>query len=48
VVFYRVAGAGHTWPGGTQYLPRMIIGSTSHSFDASEAIWQFLARHRSA
>ena len=48
VVFYRVEGAGHTWPGGSQYMPRLIIGSTSRSFDASEVIWQFLSGHRLA
>ena len=48
VVFYRVEGAGHTWPGGSQYLPKLIIGPTTRSFDASEVIWQFFARHRSA
>jgi polyhydroxybutyrate depolymerase len=46
VVFYRVSGAGHTWPGGMQYLPRRIIGSTSGGFDASEVIWAFLSAHR--
>ena len=45
VVFYRVDGAGHTWPDGIQYLPRLIIGPTSHSFDASATIWQFFAAH---
>jgi len=48
LVFYRIDGAGHTWPDGNQYLPRLIIGSTSHSFDATEVIWQFLSEHRLA
>ncbi|MGD0018906.1 MAG: hypothetical protein ABSD62_06585 [Candidatus Limnocylindrales bacterium] len=46
IAFYRVEGAGHTWPGGDQYLPKLIIGSTTRSFDASEAIWRFLSGHR--
>jgi len=46
VVFYRVERAGHTWPGGPQYLPKLIIGSTTNSFDASEVIWTFLSSHR--
>jgi polyhydroxybutyrate depolymerase len=46
VVFYRVDGAGHTWPSGPQYLPKAIIGATSDSFDASVTIWQFLSSHR--
>jgi polyhydroxybutyrate depolymerase len=48
VVFYRIEGAGHTWPDGSQYLPKFIIGSTTHTFDASEVIWQFLSAHRLA
>ena len=46
VVFYRVDGAGHTWPDGMQYLPKLIIGPTTHTFDASEVIWAFLSAHR--
>jgi len=46
VVFYRVEGAGHTWPGGSQYLPKLVVGSTTRSFDATEVIWQFLSAHR--
>lgn len=45
VEFYRVDGGGHTWPGGAQYLPVALIGPTSHTFDATEAIWSFFARH---
>jgi polyhydroxybutyrate depolymerase len=45
VVFMQVDNGGHTWPGGTQYLPTAIIGLTSHAFDASEASWQFFASH---
>jgi polyhydroxybutyrate depolymerase len=45
VALYQIIGGGHTWPGGEQYLPRLLIGRTSASIDASEAIWQFVARH---
>lgn len=31
-----VKGGGHTWPGGKQYLPEMIIGKTSRDFSASK------------
>jgi polyhydroxybutyrate depolymerase len=48
VIFYRVDGAGHTWPGGKQYLPKLLIGTTTRSFDATTTIWQFFAGHRSA
>lgn len=45
VAFYRVEGAGHTWPGGHQYLPKAIVGSTSRSFSASQVIVAFFAVH---
>jgi len=45
VEFWRVEGGGHTWPGGYQYLPVRIIGPTTHSFDATAAIWRFLSPH---
>ncbi len=41
VVLYSVKGAGHTWPGGWQYLPAMLVGKTSRDFDAAEVIWSF-------
>jgi polyhydroxybutyrate depolymerase len=44
VVLYTVTGGGHTWPGGEQYLPSLIIGPTSRQFDASETIWRFFAK----
>jgi polyhydroxybutyrate depolymerase len=45
VQLYTVAGGGHTWPGGPQYLPPFIIGVTSDDFNASETMWQFFAAH---
>jgi polyhydroxybutyrate depolymerase len=45
VVFMQVDGGGHTWPGGIQYLPKALIGPTTHAFDASEASAQFFAGH---
>jgi len=41
VVLVRVEGGGHTWPGGPQYLPAALIGSTSRDFDATEQLWRF-------
>ena len=46
VEFWRVDGGGHTWPGGRQYLPVGIIGSTTNSFSATETMWRFFDRHR--
>ena len=45
VVLYAIEGGGHTWPGGSQYLPERIIGRTCMDFDASEAILNFFERH---
>ena len=44
VAFYRIENGGHTWPGGPQYLPELIIGKTSKDMDASAVIWAFFAR----
>lgn len=41
VVFWRIEGGGHTWPGGLQYLPKRLIGTTCRQFNASEEIWKF-------
>jgi polyhydroxybutyrate depolymerase len=41
---YLIAGGGHTWPGGLQYLPASIVGKTSRQFDAGQVIWQFLSQ----
>lgn len=41
VELLTIEHGGHTWPGGPQYLPKVVIGPTSHDFDASDRIWQF-------
>jgi polyhydroxybutyrate depolymerase len=45
VVFYQIDSGGHTWPGGRQYLPKAIIGSTTRALDGSEAIAEFFLAH---
>jgi polyhydroxybutyrate depolymerase len=45
VVFYTLAGAGHTWPGSSFRLPEWIVGKTSTSIDATSLIWQFYEQH---
>lgn len=45
VVLLKVTGGGHTWPGGTQYLPARLIGRTSRDIDATREILTFFARH---
>lgn len=48
VIYYRVGGGGHTWPGGVERFPGFIVGERSDALDASEAIWEFFKRHRRA
>jgi polyhydroxybutyrate depolymerase len=43
VVFMRVDGGGHTWPGAPTILTD--VGPTARAFDASEASWQFFNAH---
>jgi len=46
VVVYRIEGGGHTWPGGSQYLPKMIVGKVTHQIDGAQEIWGFFRSHR--
>lgn len=41
-----IDGAGHTWPGGDQYLPERVIGKLCRDFDATAMIWDFFKTHR--
>lgn len=44
VVFYRLASAGHTWPGAA--VSSVAIERTPYTeIDASEVIWDFFERH---
>jgi len=45
VIVYTIRGGGHTWPGGSQYLPTLIVGKVNHDINASEVIWDFFSRH---
>jgi len=45
VELYTIAGGGHTWPGGPQYLPVRMVGRASRDMNASEIIWRFFADH---
>ena len=45
VAFYKVVNGGHTWPGGSQYLPVIIVGKTSRDLNASETILAFFKNH---
>ena len=43
---YAVTGGGHAWPGGEPIGSVEDMGITSQQFDAGEAIWSFLDRHK--
>jgi len=42
---YTVQKGGHTWPGGLQYVPEIVVGKTTHNLDASEVLWDFFSHH---
>ncbi len=41
VEFIKISNGGHTWPGGSQYLPKMIIGKVCKDFKAEEEVFRF-------
>ncbi len=45
VVAYIIQNGGHTWPGGWQYAPAILVGKTTHDIEGSDVIWQFFKRH---
>lgn len=44
VVFYTVAGGGHSWPGGKR-MPTFIVGKTTPDVDATRLMWSFFKEH---
>ena len=44
VVFYSIAGGGHSWPGGGS-LPKFIAGTTNRDINATELMWDFFREH---
>ncbi len=45
ILLYTIDGGGHTWPGGSQFLPVNVIGNVDRDFNATEAIWEFFKKH---
>jgi polyhydroxybutyrate depolymerase len=46
VVFWKLSGAGHVWPGGKQnYLP-LLLGPGTTLIDANREMWRFFSRFR--
>lgn len=46
VIGFTIVDGGHTWPGGTQYLPKFMIGSLSKNLNACDEIWKFFKEYR--
>ncbi|MGZ4125820.1 MAG: hypothetical protein ACXVQU_09725, partial [Actinomycetota bacterium] len=46
VTLWKLADAGHTWPGhpGGPVL-RLLVGRTSSEVDATSEMWRFFQRH---
>jgi polyhydroxybutyrate depolymerase len=44
VVFYTIAGGGHSWPGGGP-LPEWFVGPITRNIDASSQNWAFFRKH---
>ncbi|MCX4092395.1 alpha/beta hydrolase family esterase [Nocardia sp. alder85J] len=45
VELYSVLGGGHTWPSGSLPSPEALTGSTTHSIDANQIMWDFFQAH---
>ncbi len=43
--FITVDDGGHGWPGGTQYLPKAVVGVVTQTFSANSVILDFFDRH---
>lgn len=43
VLLYEIVGGGHTWPSGSQYLPRFAIGRLNSDIDGAVAAWTFFS-----
>lgn len=41
VKMVQILGGGHTWPGGTDFLPEGLVGKVSHNYPANDKIWEF-------
>jgi polyhydroxybutyrate depolymerase len=44
VVFCRIEGGGHTWPGGNPPIP-LLFGRVTREIWANDVIWEFFSRH---
>jgi polyhydroxybutyrate depolymerase len=44
VVFWKLTGAGHVWPGGKQQVMERILGPSTDIIDANREMWHFFSR----
>jgi len=43
VRLYKIENGGHTWPSGSQYLPRRVVGSVTRDIDGAVEVWDFFS-----
>jgi polyhydroxybutyrate depolymerase len=48
VIGFTIVDGGHTWPGGSQYMPKFMVGSVTHNLNTCEQIWKFFKGNRLA
>jgi polyhydroxybutyrate depolymerase len=44
VIFVKIDGGGHSWPGGNKQ-PEIIVGKTTKNLNATQFIWNFFKSH---
>jgi polyhydroxybutyrate depolymerase len=44
VILWKLAGAGHVWPGGKQKVLERILGPSTDIIDANREMWEFFKR----
>jgi len=42
VSLIKVNKGGHVWPGGEQYLPKMVVGSSCLDFNMETEVFDFM------
>lgn len=46
VIGYTIVNGGHTWPGGSQYMPKFVIGGVTKNLNACDVIWEFFKNYQ--
>ncbi len=41
VALYRIENGGHTWPSGTRYLGKRLVGPVNRDIDGAAEAWRF-------